>query len=156
MASMVDIATIHLEGDAIQWYNWLEHTQGVPTSVKGLCWHCEEQWSRGHEVEPRPQLLLIEPADDSEQEEDLEHEVENTEEELQLADCMVYALAGYMNPQMTKIGGFLKQQPIIVVVDIGSTNNFMNNKVVARITLQIEGCSWFDIKVADGCILKCE
>ncbi|RWW42018.1 hypothetical protein BHE74_00052472 [Ensete ventricosum] len=46
-------------------------------------------------------------------EEDLEHEVENTEEELQSADCIVYALVGYMNPQMTKIGGFLKQQPII-------------------------------------------
>ncbi|RZR90334.1 hypothetical protein BHM03_00018193 [Ensete ventricosum] len=30
-ASMVDIAVIHLEGDAIQWYNWLEHTQGVLT-----------------------------------------------------------------------------------------------------------------------------
>ncbi|RWW83455.1 hypothetical protein BHE74_00008074 [Ensete ventricosum] len=31
MASIVDIATIHLKGDAIQWYNWLKHTQGVPT-----------------------------------------------------------------------------------------------------------------------------
>ncbi|RZS14878.1 hypothetical protein BHM03_00046630 [Ensete ventricosum] len=30
-ASMVDIAAIHHEGDGIQWYNWLEHTQGVPT-----------------------------------------------------------------------------------------------------------------------------
>ncbi|RWW16949.1 hypothetical protein BHE74_00023813 [Ensete ventricosum] len=30
-ASMVDITTNHLEEDAIQWYNWLEHTQGVPT-----------------------------------------------------------------------------------------------------------------------------
>ncbi|RWV81802.1 hypothetical protein GW17_00056746 [Ensete ventricosum] len=25
-ASMVDIAAIHLKGDAIQWYNWFEHT----------------------------------------------------------------------------------------------------------------------------------
>ncbi|RRT42068.1 hypothetical protein B296_00021557 [Ensete ventricosum] len=30
-ATMVDIAVIHLERDAIQWYNWLEHTQGVLT-----------------------------------------------------------------------------------------------------------------------------
>ncbi|RWW23692.1 hypothetical protein GW17_00012050 [Ensete ventricosum] len=30
-ASMVDIAVIHLEGDAIQWYDWFEHTHGVPT-----------------------------------------------------------------------------------------------------------------------------
>ncbi|RZR83722.1 hypothetical protein BHM03_00010407 [Ensete ventricosum] len=30
-ASMVDVTAIHLERDAIQWYNSLEHTQGVPT-----------------------------------------------------------------------------------------------------------------------------
>ncbi|RRT46408.1 hypothetical protein B296_00052158 [Ensete ventricosum] len=30
-ASMVDMTAIHLEGDAIHWYNWFEHTQGVPT-----------------------------------------------------------------------------------------------------------------------------
>ncbi|RWV83015.1 hypothetical protein GW17_00055434 [Ensete ventricosum] len=30
-ASMVDIATIHLKRDVIQWYNWFEYTQGVPT-----------------------------------------------------------------------------------------------------------------------------
>ncbi|RWW51744.1 hypothetical protein BHE74_00041882 [Ensete ventricosum] len=28
-ASMVDVATIHLEGDVIQWYNWFEHTHGI-------------------------------------------------------------------------------------------------------------------------------
>ncbi|RWV77547.1 hypothetical protein GW17_00061603 [Ensete ventricosum] len=30
-ASMVDIVVIHLEGDTIQWYNWLEYTQRVQT-----------------------------------------------------------------------------------------------------------------------------
>ncbi|RWW75381.1 hypothetical protein BHE74_00016604 [Ensete ventricosum] len=55
-----------------------------------------------------------------------------------------------------KIGGFLKQQPITVLVDIGSTNNFMDSKVAARMTLQNEGCSRFDVKVADGCVLKCD
>ena len=28
-ASMVKIAAIHLEGDAIQWFDWFEHTYGV-------------------------------------------------------------------------------------------------------------------------------
>ncbi|RWV77833.1 hypothetical protein GW17_00061288 [Ensete ventricosum] len=30
-ASIVDITAIHLKGDAIQWYNWLEYTQEVST-----------------------------------------------------------------------------------------------------------------------------
>ncbi|CAL9075031.1 unnamed protein product [Musa textilis] len=28
-ASMVKIVAIHLEGDAIQWFDWFEHTHGV-------------------------------------------------------------------------------------------------------------------------------
>ncbi|RWW72394.1 hypothetical protein BHE74_00019792 [Ensete ventricosum] len=31
--SMVDIAINHLEGDAIQWYNWLEYTHGALTWI---------------------------------------------------------------------------------------------------------------------------
>ncbi|RWV83417.1 hypothetical protein GW17_00054979 [Ensete ventricosum] len=71
--------------------------------------------------------------DESEQEEeDLEHKEENTEEDLQPNNCMVHALAGYANPQMMKIGGFLKQQPVTILINTGSTNNFMDSKVVAR------------------------
>ncbi|RWW18998.1 hypothetical protein GW17_00016983 [Ensete ventricosum] len=99
---------------------------------------------------------MIEPVEESEHEEDLEYDEEDTEEEPQSVDCTVHALAGYTNPQTMKIGGFLKQQPVTGLIDIGSTNNFMNNKVAARMMLQIEECSRFDIKVADGRIVKCD
>ncbi|RRT43294.1 hypothetical protein B296_00056544 [Ensete ventricosum] len=55
-----------------------------------------------------------------------------------------------------KIEGFLKQQPITILIDIRSTNNFRDMKVAAQMMLHIEDCSRFDVKVADGCILKCD
>ncbi|RWW83012.1 hypothetical protein BHE74_00008490 [Ensete ventricosum] len=67
---------------------------------------------------------------------------------------MVHALAGYSNPQIMKVGGLLKQQPITVVIDTGNTNTFLNSKVAARMTLHIEGYNKFDVKVTDGRILK--
>ncbi|RRT63961.1 hypothetical protein B296_00028309 [Ensete ventricosum] len=85
----------------------------------------------------------------------LEHE-ENTEEDLQPANCMVHALAGYANPHTIKNGGFLRQQPITILVDTGSTSNFMDSKVTTQMMLQIDDCSRFDVKVADGRILKCD
>ncbi|RWW12970.1 hypothetical protein GW17_00023341 [Ensete ventricosum] len=111
-------------------------------------------------VEPRPslqkgRLLLIEPIEDLE-EEVQEHKEEVTEEEQWSADCTMHALADYANPQTMKVGGLLKQQSIIVLIDTGSTNNFINNKVVVRIALHIKDCSKFDVKVANGRILKCD
>ncbi|RRT84314.1 hypothetical protein B296_00012720 [Ensete ventricosum] len=42
---------------------------------------------------------------------------------------------------MMKIEGFLKHQLVTILIDIGSTNNFVDNKVAARLTLQIKDCS---------------
>ncbi|RWW78144.1 hypothetical protein BHE74_00013652 [Ensete ventricosum] len=126
-------------------------------SAKGLCWHCDEPWSHEHRCK-KGRLLVIEPIEGEDiepSEESLEPEDEATEEEPQSADFTVHALAGYSNPKTMKVGGILKQQPIIVLIDTGSTNNFLNSKVTARMALQIEGYNKFDVKVADGWILKC-
>ena len=62
-------------------------------------------------------------------EKSLKHEEEDAEEESQPTEVMVHALAGYSNPQTMKVRGLFKQQPIIVLIDTDSTNNFLNSKV---------------------------
>ncbi|RWW15977.1 hypothetical protein GW17_00020161 [Ensete ventricosum] len=48
-------------------------------STKGLCWHCDEPWSRDNRCK-KGHLLLIEPIEDME-EKVQEHEEEVTDEE---------------------------------------------------------------------------
>ncbi|RWW46012.1 hypothetical protein BHE74_00048091 [Ensete ventricosum] len=127
-------------------------------SAKGLCWHYDEPWSREHHCK-KGRLLMIEPVEDVDSEpseEGLKTKEKAMEEEPQPADYAVHVLAGYSNPQTLKVGGLLKQQPITILIDMGSTNNFLNNKVAACLVLQIEGCNKFDVKVADGRILNCD
>ncbi|RWW70945.1 hypothetical protein BHE74_00021346 [Ensete ventricosum] len=89
---------------------------------------CDEPWSRDHRFK-KGRLLMIEPIQES-KEEDPEPEQKDTKKDPQPVISTVYALVGHTNPQTMKIEGFLEQQPVIVLIDIGSTNNFMNNKVV--------------------------
>ncbi|RZS20514.1 hypothetical protein BHM03_00053038 [Ensete ventricosum] len=109
-------------------------------SAKGLCWHCDEPWSREHRCK-KGWLLVIKPVEDEDNEpseEGLKPEEEATEEEPQPTDYAVHALVGYSNLQTMKVEGLLKQQPINVLIDTGNTNNFLSNKVDARMGLQIE------------------
>ncbi|RWV99392.1 hypothetical protein GW17_00037702 [Ensete ventricosum] len=109
-------------------------------STKELCWHCDEPWSCEHHCK-KGRLLVIKPAEDEDNktsEEALEPKEEAMEEESQLADYALHELAGYSNPQMMKVGGLLNKQPITILVDTGSTNNFLNSKVAAYLALQIE------------------
>ena len=126
--------------------------------AKGLCWHCDEPWSREHRCS-KGGLLMIEPIEEEvieHPEESLEHEEEDAEEEPQPTEVMVHTLASYSNPQTMKIGGLLKQQPITVLIDTGSTTNFLNSKLAVRISLPIENHCRFDVKVTDGRILNCD
>ncbi|RRT37285.1 hypothetical protein B296_00015117 [Ensete ventricosum] len=81
---------------------------------------------------------------------DNDADLESGEEEPQSAVSAIHALAGYANLQTMKIDGFLKHQPVIILIDAESTNNFMDSKVATRLTLRIEDCSRFDVKVPDG------
>ncbi|RZR73683.1 hypothetical protein BHM03_00026953 [Ensete ventricosum] len=90
-----------------------------------------------------------------ESEEDVqEPEEENTQEDLQSINSMTHALADHANPQAAKVEESLKQQPVTILIETRSTNNFINSKVAAQLMLQDEDCSMFDIEVADGQILK--
>ncbi|RWW08547.1 hypothetical protein BHE74_00010360 [Ensete ventricosum] len=127
-------------------------------SAKELCWHCDEPWSREHHCK-RGRLLVIELVEDEDNEtpeKALEPKEEAIEEESQLANYAVHALASYSNPQMIKVGGLLKQQLITVLIDMGNTNNFLNIKVAACLALQIKGYNKFDVKVTDGRIFNCD
>ncbi|RRT67656.1 hypothetical protein BHM03_00009746 [Ensete ventricosum] len=73
----------------------------------------------------------------------------------QPATRTVPTLAGYTNLQKLKIEGFLEQQFVIVLIDVGSTHNFMCSKVAAHLMHQKEDYNGFEVKVANGQIMKC-
>ncbi|RRT43948.1 hypothetical protein B296_00046370 [Ensete ventricosum] len=142
---MFNIAAIHLEGDAILQNDWFEHTHGMPMWRQFKSELLTRFGPSEHENKGR--LLVIEPINDSKPKNvDLVSEEEDVDEELQPTVSTVHALAGYANPQTIKIDEFRKHQPITVLINTGSTNNFMDNKAATRLTLRIEDCSRFDVK----------
>ncbi|RRT58975.1 hypothetical protein B296_00000656 [Ensete ventricosum] len=67
----------------------------------------------------------------------------------QLATCTVPTLVSYTNLQKLKIEGFLKQQSIIVLINAGSTHNFMSStsKVLHPTTLtMVADAALLDLK----------
>ena len=55
-----------------------------------------------------------------------------------------------------KVGGLLRQQPITILIEMGSTTNFLNSKLAVRISLPIENRCRFDVNVTDRRILNCD
>jgi hypothetical protein len=68
----------------------------------------------------------------------------------------IHALAGYSNPQTMKVNGFLKHQQVTILIDIDSTNNFLDESIAQNFSIPTEDCEPFEVTMADGGTLTCK
>eukprot|EP00253_Pinus_taeda_P023739 PITA_23739 len=63
---------------------------------------------------------------------------------------------GISSPQTLKIRGFIKHRPVVVLIDSGSTHNFIHQKVAETVHCFVRAVSNFQVQIADGGTMKCE
>jgi hypothetical protein len=103
---------------------------------KGLCYSCDAKWSRGH-VCDAPKLFLIE-----EVEEDyitVKEIVEKEEEDPgkifigQEPEMSLNAITKTPNPKTMRMIGMIKGQHVTILIDSGSTHNFVDEQMAKLI-----------------------
>jgi len=68
----------------------------------------------------------------------------------------LHALKGISSPQTLKISGFLKHIPVVVLIDSGSSHNFIHKKVIEVFHFFVWAISNFQVLIVDGGTMKCE
>jgi hypothetical protein len=120
---------------------------------KGLCYSCDAKWSRGH-VCDTPKLFLIE-----EIEEDsitVEEIVEKEEEDPgkyfmdQEPEISLNAITGTPNPKTMRMIGVIKGQQVTILIDSGSTHNFVDEQVAKLIGLKSTSKNVIKVRIANG------
>ena len=137
-------------------------TEMAERRKQGLCYYCDEKYSPGHKCK-EPKFFQIDATDYSSSEEapPLEEpkEVEEDNEKDNVPDEPVIsprALAGISSPQTLKIRGFIKHCLVVVLIDSGSTHNFIHQKVAEAMHCFVRVVSNFQVQIADGGTMKCE
>eukprot|EP00253_Pinus_taeda_P005714 PITA_05714 len=129
---------------------------------QGLCYYYDEKYSPGHKCK-EPKFFQIDATYySSTEEEPLLEEHEPLEEDNQQNNVSdepvisLHALAGISSPQTLKIRGFIKHHPVVVLIDSGSTHNFIHQKVAEAVHCFVRAISNFQVQIADGGTMKCE
>lgn len=99
---------------------------------KGLCYNCDDKYSPGHRCKMQRLYLL----DDSGTEDECgSQEIESTQEEVEnlneseteeTPEISLHAMAGTTSPQTMRLRGHLGRQPVVILIDSGSTHNFID------------------------------
>ena len=115
---------------------------------KGLCFKCGEKWAPGHKCTTGQVFLIVEASDDDEV-----ARVVESEEETSLS---FHAMMGIKAPNTFRLFGWIGEHEVTVLVDTGSSHNFISSTVAARTGLQGTRIGPLLVRVASGDELRCE
>ncbi|XP_073225764.1 uncharacterized protein [Cicer arietinum] len=114
---------------------------------KGLCFRCDEPFNKDHMCKNRQMRMLI-LAEGDDEVNDLEGEDEiETLNSLQLS---MYSMTGLTTSKSWKVGGIIKDQPVVILIDCGASHNFIAKDSVDRLKLKVDDTPAYVVEVGDG------
>lgn len=135
--------------------------------VQGLCFNCNERFTTRHKCQ-KPQLLLLEGYADAGNVicEDItdQHTVEIDqggdtgevqEPELE-PEITLHALTGWTAPRTMRIIATMGSREVMVLIDSGSTHNFISDRLANSVRLPVVPTEPFIVRVANGEQLTCQ
>ena len=121
---------------------------------QGLCYHCDEKWSHGHRCKPRLHLLIAdEDPEPSLGPLDLEA---HSRPAIDTPLISLNAMEGTPAPQTFRLVGSLRRHQVVVLVDGGSTHNFVQSRVAKFLALLATPTPALRVMVGHGHTLDCD
>ncbi|VFQ77184.1 unnamed protein product [Cuscuta campestris] len=133
----------------------LTNAEKAERNKKGLCWYCDEKWIPGHHCKHR--FLVFMGPDEDENPPDVEDLVDR-DQELDVISgdvSSLHSLAGSPSPRSLKLAGSVKEMAVQVLLDGGSTHNFIHPAVAERLALTLHPVTPFRVYVGNGDSLRC-
>lgn len=121
---------------------------------RGLCVYCQDKWVPNHACK-RPFLAYM-GGDLEEDVEELDTPEEQPEAEVITADLShIYALEGRQRPEALELRGTIGAEQVVILVDTGSSHDFLHPSVAQRLSLPLTAVKPFRVYVGNGASLVC-
>jgi hypothetical protein len=141
----------------------LTRAEMVERQLKGLCYNCDDKYFPGHKCKEQNIFMAIsEDISEEDVETPLVSESPETTDITPPSDppevepvISLNALTGFSTPQTLKLIGYIKHQKVIILVDSGSTHNFIHRRIAQETHCYIHAVNNFQIMIANGGSMKC-
>eukprot|EP00253_Pinus_taeda_P022383 PITA_22383 len=127
--------------------------------AKGLCYSCNSKYTKGHKCSEK-KLFYIDCEEEEEKEQEISKEEDILQEQTLDKEEMNFtisfnALVGITTPQTIKIEGHIKKKKVVVLIDSGSTHNFIHYKIAKEFNCFLYPASESQVMVASGGTINC-
>ena len=145
-------ATSQNTSSSTQSKNWESERQN--RRDKGLCFRCNEKFAPGHRCR-QPTFSLLEISNDNEQLLADENEHEEGINQQDMAEISFHAILGKTSGTTMKVEGTLEGRKVLILIDSGSTHNFISTSLVKQLGLKVSTVPSFGVQIGNGQIIQC-
>jgi hypothetical protein len=135
----------------------------VERQLKWLCYNCDDKYFSGHKCKEQNIFMSISKdvseedieaplVSESPKPTDINHPSNLPEVEPVIS---LNALTGFSAPKNIKLIGYIKHRKVIILVDSGSTHNFVHHRISQETNCYIRAVNNFQIMVSNGRSMKC-
>jgi hypothetical protein len=132
----------------------LTRVEMVERQLKGLFYNCDEKYFLGHKFKEQNIFMAI-SKDVSEEDVEAPLVFESTEPTDITPPSDINILTSFFAPQTLKLIGYIKHRKVIILVDSGSTHNFIHRRIAQETNCYIRAINNFQIMIANGGSMKC-
>lgn len=109
----------------------------------GLCWYCPEKWITGHVC--KRNFLAYMGLDDVEDEDERPVEPIQAQEVITADLSHIYAMEGRHRPDAIELQGLVGNSPVRVLVDTGSSHDFLHPRIAELLKLPLKAIRPFRV-----------
>nr|GFA10821.1 transposon Ty3-G Gag-Pol polyprotein [Tanacetum cinerariifolium] len=125
----------------------ISNTEAKARREKGLCYYCDEKYLPGHRC-TKPQFFMIHDVGEDEDTTPATESAVADYSETQ-AEVSFHAITGTIHPQTLRMPEKIKNKDVVVLIDGGSTHNFIDQALVDRFGLIIDREITFEVIVGN-------
>jgi hypothetical protein len=141
----------------------LTQAEMAERQLKGLCYNCDDKYFLGHKCKEHNLFMAIseEILEEDEETPSMSKSPESTDitppSDPPKVEPVISlnALTGFSTPQILKLISYIKHQKVIILVDSGSTHNFIHCRISQETHCYIHAVNNFQIMIANGGSMKC-
>jgi len=122
---------------------------------QGLCFNYDEKYSRGHKCASSLFLFVTEDKDDNREIDPGPSQLPPPLQESVPTQISLHALSGHGAPETLHLTGFICEHRVQILIDGGSTHNFLQQELVTLQQLQPQETSTLRVTVGNGEELQC-
>lgn len=132
---------------------------------KGLCYNCDECYTPTHKCKSRCFLIIADdddfgdpdtfPISDTDQPTQPDEPQPDPTHKPSPAQISFNAMSGHLAPETLRVTGQVGGQEVVILIDGGSTHNFVQSKVVRYLNLTAQPTKQLSVMVRNGSELTC-